>query len=70
MTQRLTQLPTAALGASAKSRGDTPLHFAAFKGHAECVDLLLNAGAKKARPPSSQGGFSSKFQGPGGRRKM
>ena len=53
-----------------QSRGQTPLHKAAYKGHAECVDLLLKAGAEKARPPSSQGGFSSKFQGPGGRRKM
>ena len=49
----------AALEASAKSRGDTPLHWAALLGHAECVDLLLNAGAEKARPRRSQGGFPS-----------
>ena len=49
----------AALEASAKSRGDTPLHKAASHGHAECVDLLLNAGAEKARPRRLQGGFPS-----------
>ena len=60
----------AALEASAKSRGQTPLHEAACNGRADRVDLLLKAGAEKARPHRSQNGFPSKFQGPGGRRKM
>ena len=34
-----------------ESRGETPLHRAARKGHAACVELLLKAGAKKARAP-------------------
>ena len=51
------QKEPAALEASAKSRGFTPLHVAALKGHAECVDLLLKAGAAKAHPRRSQGGF-------------
>ena len=34
-----------------ESRGRTPLHYAARYGHAACVDLLLKAGADKARVP-------------------
>ena len=48
---------SAALEASAKSRGSTPLHYAAIEGHANCVELLLKAGVDKARFRRSQGGF-------------
>ena len=44
-----------ALEASAQSRGETPLHRAAREGLADCVELLLKAGAKKARPPPLPG---------------
>ena len=32
-----------------ESRGGTPLHKAAGKGHAACVEVLLKVGADKAR---------------------
>ena len=52
---------SAALEASAKSRGSTPLHYAAIEGHANCVELLLKAGVDKSRFRRSRGAVS--FQG-------
>ena len=54
-----------ALGASAQSRGWTPLLLAVDRGHAACVEVLLKAGAEKAPGPPgrSQGGFEGVFRG-------
>ena len=52
---------SAALEASAKSRGSTPLHYAAHEGHAKCLELLLKAGVDKSRFRRSRGAVS--FQG-------
>ena len=49
-----------------QSRGRTPLHGAAHSGSAECVGLLLNTGAEKARRRRSQGGFGRVRRGGGG----